>query len=325
MAYDKGTWTNEVLEGSAPVYTLKRYADNSIIDDDVLIEIKNVTTEGSLLSAAAMDNIETGIETLDLLFDVTTGHNHDGTNSKKISFPNIIDTPFINNAGAHNSIYRGISLGTSVSAAQYTAIAAGTFDDMYIGDYWTIGGVVWRIWHFNYYYNVGDANCTTPHVTIVPDTCLYNAQMNATDVVTGAYAGSAMYTTNLAQAKTAINAAFGEAHILSHRVLLTNVVSENAATSWAWYDSTVELLTEHQVYGARAFGAPANNGYGIASQDGQFAAASLHHAIIHNRNNYWLQDVVSATGFAGVDLTGRAGYGDASYSLGVRPAFSIIG
>jgi hypothetical protein len=93
MAYDKGTWTNEVLEGSAPVYTLKRYADNSIIDDDVLIEIKNVTTEGSLLSAAAMDNIETGIETLDLLFDVTTGHDHDGTDSKKIAYANLTGTP----------------------------------------------------------------------------------------------------------------------------------------------------------------------------------------------------------------------------------------
>jgi len=231
---------------------------------------------------------------------------------------------FIDGAGSHNSVYCGSNLGTSVSAAQFEAIAAGTFDGMYIGDYWIIGGVVWRIWHFNYYYNVGDANCTTPHVTIVPDTYLYNAQMNATDVVTGAYAGSAMYTTNLATAKTTINTAFGAAHILNHRILLANAVSGAAASGWAWYDSIVELMTEHQVYGARAFGAPANNGYGIASQDGQFAAASLHHAIIHNRNNYWLQDVVSATDFATVTGNGGAYSRAASFSYGVRPAFSII-
>ena len=36
------------------------------------------------------------------------------------------------NAGAHNAIYRGKYLGTSVTAAQYAAIAAGTFDDLYI-------------------------------------------------------------------------------------------------------------------------------------------------------------------------------------------------
>lgn len=41
------------------------------------------------------------------------------------------------NAGFHNSIYRGKNLGTSVTSAQWAAIKAGTFDDMFIGDYWT--------------------------------------------------------------------------------------------------------------------------------------------------------------------------------------------
>ena len=297
MAYEKSTWVDETLSGN------ERYDiatnDGTAINSNVQITLATpVAVAGTAVDAAKMNHIEQGIAGISIRL--------------------------IDNAGAHNSIYRGISLGTSVSAAQFAAIAAGTFEDMYIGDYWTIGGVVWRIWHFNYYYNVGDVNCTTPHVTIVPDTCLYNAQMNATDVVTGAYAGSAMYTTNLATAKTTINTAFGAAHILNHRILLANAVSGAAASGWAWYDSIVELMTEHQVYGTRAFGAPANNGYGIASQDGQFAAASLHHAIIHNRNNYWLQDVVSAANFAIVDNAGRTGNYIASASFGVRPAFSII-
>ena len=58
---------------------------------------------------------------------------------------------FPNNAGAHNSIYRGKYLGSSVTAEQYTAISSGTFEDLYIGDYWTIGGVNYRIAAFNYY------------------------------------------------------------------------------------------------------------------------------------------------------------------------------
>ena len=49
------------------------------------------------------------------------------------------------NAGFHNSLFRGKSLGTSVTAAQWAAIGAGTFDDLFIGDYWTINGIVWRI------------------------------------------------------------------------------------------------------------------------------------------------------------------------------------
>lgn len=42
------------------------------------------------------------------------------------------------NAGAHNSIFRGKSLGTSITTEQYDAIHNGTFDDLYIGDYWTL-------------------------------------------------------------------------------------------------------------------------------------------------------------------------------------------
>ena len=49
------------------------------------------------------------------------------------------------NAGAHNAIYRGKHLGTSATATQYAVIAAGTFDDLYIGDYWTKDGVNYRL------------------------------------------------------------------------------------------------------------------------------------------------------------------------------------
>ena len=81
---------------------------------------------------------------------------HDGTGLKKITFANFrakavegteakIAPLLFNNAGAHNAIYRGKSLGSTVTTAQYAAIKAGTFDDLYIGDYWTIGGVNYRI------------------------------------------------------------------------------------------------------------------------------------------------------------------------------------
>ena len=80
-----------------------------------------------------------------------------------------------------------------MTTAQYAAIKAGTFDDLYIGDYWTIGGVNYRIAAFDYYLNSGDTNCTTHHVVIVPDTCLYNAQMHNTS--SGGYEGGAANTT----------------------------------------------------------------------------------------------------------------------------------
>lgn len=44
---------------------------------------------------------------------------------------------FPNNAQTHNQIFRGKNLGTSVTKAQALSIKNGTFDDLYIGDYWT--------------------------------------------------------------------------------------------------------------------------------------------------------------------------------------------
>ena len=68
------------------------------------------------------------------------------------------------NAGYHNSVFRGKYLGTSVTAEQHAQIAAGTFKDLYIGDYWTINGVNWRIAHFDYWLRTGDTECTKHHI-----------------------------------------------------------------------------------------------------------------------------------------------------------------
>lgn len=228
-------------------------------------------------------------------------------------------------AGAHNSIYRGKNLGTSVTDAQWAAIADGSFTDLYIGDYWVIDSVNWRIASFDYYLNSGDTECTTHHVVIVPDTCLYKAAMNGTDTTTGGYVGSAMYTTNLEQAKTTIKAAFGSAHVLVKREYLTNAVNGNAPSGWGWFDSDVELMNEVQVYGSVAWGTHDGNGYNVASGDGQFPLFIFDRTKLHNREDYWLRDVSSAIYFSLVSFGGYATSLNSSYSFGVRPAFAIIG
>jgi hypothetical protein len=258
---------------------------------------------------------------------------HDGNGVKVITVENLhkglqTDIDSVRNvladgAAAHNCIYRGKNLGTSVTEEQYAAISSGKFTDLYIGDYWVIKGVTYRIAAFDYYYNCGDTNFTKHHVVIVPDTSLYKAQMNTSNVTTGGYTGSAMYKSNLAQAKSTIKAAFGSAHVLTKRELLTNAVNGNTPSGWAWFDSDVELMNEVQVYGSVAWGAHDGNGYNVASGDGQFPLFMFDRTKLHNREDYWLRDVSSAAFFSGVGSGGRAGYGSASLSLGVRPAFCI--
>lgn len=258
---------------------------------------------------------------------------HDGNGVKVITVENLhkglqTDIDSVRNvladgAAAHNCIYRGKNLGTSVTAEQYAAISSGKFTDLYIGDYWVIKGVTYRIAAFDYYYNCGDTNFTKHHVVIVPDTSLYKAQMNTSNVTTGGYTGSAMYKSNLAQAKTTIKAAFGSAHVLTKRELLTNAVNGNTPSGWAWFDSDVELMNEVQAYGSVAWGAHDGNGYNVASGDGQFPLFMFDRTKLHNREDYWLRDVASATVFSFVSGGGGANNFNASYSYGVRPAFCI--
>lgn len=258
---------------------------------------------------------------------------HDGNGVKVITVENLhkglqADIDSVRNvladgAAAHNCIYRGKNLGTSVTAEQYAAISSGKFTDLYIGDYWVIKGVTYRIAAFDYYYNCGDTNFTKHHVVIVPDTSLYKAQMNTSNVTTGGYTGSAMYKSNLAQAKTTIKAAFGSAHVLTKRELLTNAVNGNTPSGWAWFDSDVELMNEVQVYGSVAWGTHNGNGYNVASGDGQFPLFMFDRTKLHNREDYWLRDVASAAYFSVVGSGGHAGYYFAPTSCGVRPAFCI--
>lgn len=258
---------------------------------------------------------------------------HDGNGVKVITVENLhkglqADIDSVRNvladgAAAHNCIYRGKNLGTSVTAEQYAAISSGKFTDLYIGDYWVINGVTYRIAAFDYYYNCGDTNFTKHHVVIVPDTSLYKAQMNTSNVTTGGYTGSAMYKSNLAQAKTTIKAAFGSTHVLTKRELLTNAVNGNTPSGWAWFDSDVELMNEVQAYGSVAWGAHDGNGYNVASGDGQFPLFMFDRTKLHNREDYWLRDVASATAFSVVGNGGGANGSGASYSFGVRPAFCI--
>lgn len=261
---------------------------------------------------------------------------HDGTGLKKITFANfkakaVEDTEakiaplLFNNAGAHNAIYRGKSLGSSVTSAQYSAISAGTFDDMYIGDYWTIGGVNYRIAAFDYYLNCGDTSCTKHHVVLVPDTCLYNHVMNDTNITTGAYVGSKMYTEGLEQAKTTIKAAFS-GHVLSKRIYLSNATANGRASAGAWCDSEVDLMCEHMVYGNGVF-SPVSDGTTIPNnyrvEKSQLPLFQHEPSRICNRASWWLRDVISASYFALVYTGGFADYIYASSSLGVRPAFCI--
>ena len=226
----------------------------------------------------------------------------------------------------NRNTYRGKSLGGSVTAAQKAAIQNGTFEDLFIGDYWSIGGVDWVIADMDYWYNCGDTAFTKHHLVIMPRNPLYNAQMNASNTTEGGYVGSDMYKTGLDSAKATIASAFGDM-LLTHREYLVNAVSNGKPSAGAWMDSTVELPNECMMYGHPHF-APACDGSIVPTlytiDKTQLSLFALRPQLIVNRSfNQWLRDVVSSAYFAFVNSNGYTNYYYASYYSGVRPVFPI--
>ena len=223
-------------------------------------------------------------------------------------------------------LFRGKNLGTALTAVQKAAIKDGSFKGMFLGDYWSIGGRIWRIVDMDYWYNCGDTAFTSHHLVIMPDEALYNAQMNTTNVTTGGYVGSAMYKSNLANAKTIVNAAF-QGSVLTHREYLCNAVANGRPSGGAWFDSSIELPNEPMMYGHPHF-SPTSDGSTVPSiytiSKTQLALFMVCPRFIVNRSyNQWLRDVVSSVLFARVTSGGTAYYDYASTSYGVRPVFPV--
>lgn len=223
-------------------------------------------------------------------------------------------------------LFRGKNLGTALTAVQKAAIKDGSFKGMFLGDYWSIGGRIWRIVDMDYWYNCGDTAFTSHHLVIMPDEALYNAQMNTTNVTTGGYVGSEMYKSNLANAKTIVNAAF-QGSVLTHREYLCNAVANGRPSGGAWFDSSIELPNESMMYGHPHF-SPTSDGSTVPAiytiSKTQLALFMVCPRFIVNRAyNQWLRDVVSSAAFARVSSGGLTHYYGASDSHGVRPVFPV--
>ena len=265
--------------------------------------------------------------------------------TKKIKAKSAIaDMLYLHSKLNQRLIYRGKFLGNSISEF-LTPLAGGFFQNMngeklWIGDYWTIGGINWRIADFNYWYGVGDTPCVTPHIVIVPDTNLNTSSLNDSATTAGGYVGTKWRTSVLPLVKDTIINTMGisEDNLLSHREYLVNAVTSGYPSAGAWTDSDVELMNEPMVYGNYVL-TPGSTGSTIpkrytASQKqlALFALAPWHINCVDpstyfasNRISYWLRDVVSDTRMARVTDYGPVTETAPSLEYGIRPVFAICG
>lgn len=234
-------------------------------------------------------------------------------------------TTMLSQTGASraNSFVYEHSLGSRFTLEQSDDIRTGKFKQVRTGGYWHINGRKYWAAHADYRLNCGDTELTKHHMLVIPDKPFYNHVMNDTNDTTGAYYGSKMKASGLADALATIKADFGENHILTYRTILSNAVSNGASSGWAWCSSQIDLMNEAMVHGSCAWGNGVLSGYDTGIDKSQLALFQARPDLITNRGNWWMRDVRSASLFCNLATFGYASASGASASLGVRPAFLV--
>lgn len=263
------------------------------------------------------------------------------------------NVPEIPGAGYHNSIYRGKNIQDKFTdGSLYTAIADGSFKDLYIGDYFDITitteygteKVRCLLAGFDCYWGCGDTALFTHHAVIVPLNAFATTHyMNPTNTTEGSYTGSEMYKTILPKYEDALVKVFGD-KIIQHRELFSTATNpellsmagngwKGASTDpWIWFDNRLRLLGEIEVYGSMVFSssyhdvAIANKQLPLFSLNPSMITCGLggpNYASVTERAHWRLSAVASVTHFAHVGWLGGSAAGYASDLLGVRPRFLI--
>lgn len=326
---------NAVTAAQAAQSAAEDAAESFVLD-------RTLTDSGAAAPADLVGNLKGSLTSLEGSKAVRYDTAQSLTAAQKIQvFSNIFGVN--NNAGFHNSFFRGKSLGTSFSTAQHNAISAGTFDDMFIGDYWTIGGIDYVICHFDYYYRCTDSDNSYHHIVVMPrgvmtglsvtktsaETSDGYYQWNETSTTSGGYIASRMRTVIMPACDTKVKAAFGSSYVKTISELYPNGydASTGRATGWAWAstDLACDLCNETMVYGAQVWSISSDGrpGYEVGIGKWQLAIFRLYPAFANTRAGWWLRSVSSATSAALVGRVGGAYRDGASGAAGVRPRFLV--
>lgn len=269
----------------------------------------------------------------------------------ELDFPTDDETDWITNiAENHNNIFRGDDLfakGYDINDI-CAMISDGSFSDIYIGDYFTLSGDIanvpcfveqtdasgnktlvestqtvnydtqFRIAGLDTYLNTGDKAFTQHHAVIVPDKNIGTNRMNSANVTTGGYVGSFMFASVLPMYDAHFSAKLNN-HLLSHREILSNNVTGNQASGWAWADVKINLMSEPEVCGSNLWG----NKYDAGVNYRQFPLFRIASKYICDRNWCWLKAIAGGSDFTAMTSNGNTTRNGAGVALSVSPCFCI--
>lgn len=223
----------------------------------------------------------------------------------------------------HNHIYRGLDLGTFNDTYEQ-AIQDGTFDNMYIADTFTMNGHTYHIAGFNTEWGTEKNTELGNHICLITDN-FGNNVMNNSDTTQGGFAGSDMFKNTLPKLVSQLKADWGD-HLLEFNEFLSTGIDLNGAPNiGAWFKVQACLMNTTQVFGAPTQYSNNANGekYNIGNENSILPLFKLKPSGRETGYLWWLRDIYSSQGFAGLHADGSADWAGASGSYGVRAFFLV--
>lgn len=181
----------------------------------------------------------------------------DGSNgTKKIAKPDLVYALFDSIPEMHKNIFREKNLGSTYTSAQKQDIYNGTFHDMWVGDYWEINGLKWRIVDFDYFGIGGDSGGESGqhHMVIMCDKIIQVVDHYCTNGTKPPYSQSNIYG---AQGRDKylndrVPSTF-KSNLYSHsEVICSGVGGHGEASSWNEATNIIQNPTAAQIFGIHA-------------------------------------------------------------------------
>ena len=231
-----------------------------------------------------------------------------------------------------NNFYRGKNLGTTFTLSQRDAIRTGTFDDLYVGDYWTgSNGVRYIIAHFNYFrggmHPDSGAIRNKNHIVLIASPWVQTATQMFPAIGDNGY----MYSQ--------IRGILADVHAPTVQSFFKNATLEvvsDYAVGKAYRDGRkwtgdlisdkLMLMNELQVYGAHIHAVMNDSNtsrYKATFHTNQFALFRLYPAIKAVQGTWFLRDSAGNGYFSAVTSTGYAQELTPTYRATLRPFFAI--
>ena len=277
-------------------------------------------------------------------FDVDDVLLKDGANgTKKIKASDMAFALFDGIPEMHNQIFRGKNLGSQVTENQYSAIRDGSFSNLWLGDYWEIDNVKYRIADIDYYYCFYPENnygTRSHHLVLVPDSPLQSAVINPTFDTADSFGfdDTSMYKTTLPSIKSNLASKFNLVDVGVDIFTGQRHTGTTYVVYWqkghSFVETSVMLMDTVEIGGrlpdkAFSYGAGAN----LSDQDWYLSAGSAYSLFqkepkfitVNDNAGYWTR-LLSGFGsdyiFIGSD--GIQSHKPMKQTSGVRP-FIVIG